>query len=401
MTLTDSTHLLIPIHVDALLVGQKPRHFSWADLSPDYTKLKRDFYLGVDLRDLEGSGSGPSPGLHLHFKLPAAMTHGTSTAGGAELDFPKLPNRWLVVRYYQSASNSNILTKAWIIRSDAPGPDDAVGWPVLPGTKDAGPLQIRRTGKCEVLPQTPFREDDVAAELTITAVGNGDVGFSAHYPACHSILGFHDDLKNPDVLAKTKLSYLVAGWYSAATDDFLQAFINGLDPKLDDQGKLAALQQWLKDKGWSADGLEAGKLPSRMIFHALVRGINWQGSQRDYSDVDVFDNIENPAGYTLDIGNSSAEALAARLALATAAKTHSDPELLEDVLTAFQTGLLSHDPTIAELDAELHRQGFLPVAIGKTFSIQSESSESDPKDVAQPYEPVPQHLQDLLRDLNS
>lgn len=401
VTLTDSTHLLVPIHLDALLVGQKPRHFSWADLSPDYTKLERDFFLGVDLRDLSGSGSGPSPGLHLHFNLPAAMTHGTSTAGGAELDFPKLPNRWLVVRYYQSASNSNILTKAWIIRSDAPGLDDAVGWPVLPDTKDAGPLRIRRTGKCEVLPQTPFKEDDVAAALTITAVGNGDVGFSAHYPACHSILGFHDDLKNPDVPPKTKLSYLVAGWYSAASDDFLHSFVDRLDPKLDDQGKLAALQQWLKDKGWSTDGLEVGKLPLRMICHGLVRGVDWQGSQRDYSDIEAFDGIESPAGHTVDIGNSSAEALAARLVLATAQKTQSDPELLEDVLTAFQTGLLSHDPTIAELDAELHRQGFVPVATGKTFSIQSESSESDPKDVAQPHEPVPQHLQDLLRDLNS
>ncbi|MFY9620655.1 MAG: hypothetical protein WAQ99_12670 [Pyrinomonadaceae bacterium] len=399
-TLTDSTHLLVPIHVDALLVGAKPRHFSWTDLSPDYTKLERDFFLGADLRDLSGSSSAPGQGLHLHFKLPAALTHGTSTGAGAELVFPRLPNRWLVVRYYQPQSKTNILTKAWIIRSDAAGPDDAVGWPVLPDTKDAGPLRIRRTGKCDVLPQSPFKEDDIAAALTITAVGNGDAGFSAHYPACYSILGFHDDLKNPDVPAKTKLSYLVAGWYSAATDDFLQIFINGLDPKLDDQGKLAALRQWLKDKGWSA-GLEPGKLPSRMICHGLVRGVDWQGSQRDYSDIEAFDGIDSPAGHTVDIGNSSAEALAARLVLASAQKTHSDPELLEDVLTAFQTGLLSNDPTIAELDAELHRQGFVPVETGKTFLIQSESSASDRSDVAQPHEPVPQHLQDLLTDLNS
>ncbi len=396
-TLTDSTHLLVPIHVDALLVGQKPRHFSWTDLSPDYTKLERDFFLGVDLRDLSGSSSGPSQGLHLHFKFPAALTHGTSTAAGPELDFPRLPNRWLVVRYYQPPSKTNILTKAWIIRSDAEGQENAVGWPVLPDTKNA--LRIRPTGKCEVLPQSPFKEDDIAAALKITAVGNGDVGFSAHYPACHSILGFHDDLK--DVPAKTKLSYLVAGWYSAAADDLLQVFIGGLDPKLDDQGKLAALQQWLKDKGWSADGLEPGKLPLRMICHGLVRGVDWQGPQRDYSDIEAFDGIDSQSGYSVDIGNSSAEALAARLVLATAQKTHSDPELLEDVLTAFQTGLLSHDPTIAELDAELHRQGFLPVATGKTFVIQSESTASDPADVAQPHEPVPQHLQDLLRDLNS
>ncbi|HKY41779.1 MAG TPA: hypothetical protein VJM50_01685, partial [Pyrinomonadaceae bacterium] len=398
-TLTDSTHLLVPIHVDALLVGQqKQRHFSWADLSPNYTKLERDFYLGVDLRDLSRTDSSLSQGLHLHFKLPSALTRGTSTAGSSELDFPMLPNRWLVVRYYQPQSKSNILTKAWIIRSDAEVTKDAVAWPVLPKTKNAEPLRIRRTGKCEALPQSPFNEDDIAAVLRITAVGNGDIGFSAHYPACYSILGFHDDLA--DVQAPTKLSYLVAGWYSAATDDFLNVFIKSLDSKLDDHGKLAALQQWLKDKGWSADGLEPGKLPLRMICHALVRGVDWQGRQRDYSDIEAFDGFDSQAGYSIDIGNSSAEALAKRLGLAAAPKTHSDPELLEDVLTAFQTGLLSNDPTITELDADLHRQGFVPVATGKIFVIQSASSAPDPADVAQPHEPVPQHLQDLLRDLN-
>jgi len=51
-----SSRLLVPIHIDALLVGKKPKHFSWANLAPDYTKLKRDYFIGADLRSLFGAG---------------------------------------------------------------------------------------------------------------------------------------------------------------------------------------------------------------------------------------------------------------------------------------------------------------------------------------------------------
>jgi hypothetical protein len=415
-TLTGSTHLLVPIHIDALVVGKDPKHFRWANLAPDYSKLERNFFVGADLRDLWGESTGLDKGFHLHFRLPSALTHGDHTAGNGELEFPKVPNRWLVVRFYQQPAGTKGFTKAWIIRSDAEGPGNAVPWPVLPEKKEDGPLQIRPTGRCDPLPQSSFPEDDTAAALRITAVGNGDVGFSAHYPACRSILGFHDDLK--DVPPNTKLSYLVSGWYSAATDDLLHVFMNGLDSKrreellrpgqfprdlwaavgaLDDQNKLAALNEWLKDRRWSADGLEAAPLPSRLVCHGLVRGVDWQGAGRDYSDVEPFQDFGKPVD-SVDVGNSSAEALASRIE---AAKKTSPDELFEDVLTAFQTGLLSHDPTISELDAELHRQGFVPIATGKTFVIQPEASSPDPADVAQPHAPLPLHLRELLQQLNA
>ncbi len=259
-TLTDSTHLLVPIHIDALLVGKKPTHFSWANLAPDYAKLIKDFFVGADLRDLSGDSQPLPGGLHLHFRLPTALTHSASDPKSGELDFPKIPNRWLVVRSYQQPAGTKLLTKAWLIRSDAEGSDDAIPWPVLPEKPEDGPLRIRRTGRCDPLPQAPFREDDTAAAFEdFTAVGNGDVGFSAHYPACRGILGFHDDLKDvPGTNERsTELSYLVAGWYSAAADDLLQVFIRSLDLKLDDQKKLAALNEWLKERRWSAEGLKA------------------------------------------------------------------------------------------------------------------------------------------------
>jgi hypothetical protein len=130
-TLTGSTHLLVPIHIDALVVGKDPKHFRWANLAPDYSKLERNFFVGADLRDLWGESTGLDKGLHLHFRLPSALTHGDHTAGNGELEFPKVPNRWLVVRFYQQPAGTKGFTKAWIIRSDAEGPGNAVPWPVL------------------------------------------------------------------------------------------------------------------------------------------------------------------------------------------------------------------------------------------------------------------------------
>ena len=392
--LSDSTHLLVPIHIDALLVGKKPKYFSWANLAPDYSKLESDFFIGVDLRDLLGESRELKEGVHLHFRLPAALTHGISNPRG-ELEFPKVPNRWLVLRYYQQPEASNMLSKAWIIRSDATGSNDSVPWPFFP--ENNKPLQILRVGAYAPLPPSGFQEDGTAANVKITAVGNGDVGFSSHYPACRGILGFYDDLD----LAKvpyTKLSYLVAGWYSdPAHDDPLQVFVSAL--QADAEEKKTKLEGWLTDRSWSVDSLDPTKLPTCLVCHGLVRGVGWQGRDRDYSDVDEFEQFSNQTQYSVDVGNSSAEALAAWLRLVAA--QNADAELFEDVLTAFQTGLLAHNPTNSELDAELHRQGFVPVVTGKSFSIQSEASSLDPADVAQPHEPLPQYLQELLRDLNA
>ena len=394
--LTDSTHLLVPIHIDALLVGSKPKY--WANLAPDYSKLQRGFYVGADLRD--PLGDAPSllkKGLHLHFRVPAALTHGISNEKG-DLEFPKVPNRWLVLRYYQHPPGSNMLIKVWIIRSDATGLPDAIPWPFFAKKNE---LQILRVGAYAPLPPSGFQEDGTAANVKITAVGNGDVGFSAHYPACRGILGFYDGLNDLKDVPYAKLSYLVAGWYSdPAHDDPLQVLLISLNDRPQEEKK-TKLEGWLTDRSWSVDRLDPTNLPTCLVCHGLVRGVGWQGSG-DYSGVDEFEQLNIQSKYSVDVGNSSAEALAARLTFVAAQNQVSpDAELFEDILTAFQTGLLAHNPTISELDAELHRQGFGPVVIGKTFAIQSEPSSTDSTGVAQPHEPLSEHLQQSLRDLNA
>jgi len=408
-----SSRLLVPIHIDALLVGKKPKHFSWANLAPDYTKLKRDYFIGADLRSLFGAGKPRlGKGLHLHFRLPDALTHGSHDPGSNELSFPKIPNRWLVQRYYRlrNGKKTKLRVKAWIIRSDVACKKtgaDAVSFPVFSNAhprseKSEILLEIRPTGTSDVIfdgkNSYPFEAGDTPAELELTAVGNGDAGFSGHYPACRSILGFYDDLKG--IRENTKLTYVVTGWYSAVSDDPLHSFIEQQDENLGEKENLARMIEWMKDRQWMVDEPVSTDLPSRILCHGLVRGIHWRGKKIDYSDTEVFQDFDNQKKYSVDIGNSTAEALAARFATVAKQETAREPDLFEDVLTAFQTGLLSHGVSVSEMDAELHRQGFVPVVSGTRFVIQPEASSLDPADVAQPQEPLPQPLLKMLQNLN-
>jgi len=58
----------------------------------------------------------PGRGVHLHWALPDALTHG-STDGSAGVDFPVTPDRWLVARVAGAAGSTPKVT-AWIIESD-------------------------------------------------------------------------------------------------------------------------------------------------------------------------------------------------------------------------------------------------------------------------------------------
>src|SRR5262249_14303980 len=122
-------HLLVPMHVDAFVVGQRPRLFEWASLAPRFGDLGDGRYAtGIDLRlkhlFVKAAANPPAAGIHLHFKLPAALTHGS----GAELEFPRIPNRWLVQRWDRARAQ---LSKAWLVRSDARA-DAASGAVALP-----------------------------------------------------------------------------------------------------------------------------------------------------------------------------------------------------------------------------------------------------------------------------
>ena len=384
----DRTHLLIPIHVDALVVGENDRYSDGiakngiVSAARKYSILK-DFYLtGPDLRRHQESVDPPlGPGVHLHFRLPAAAAHGNLERKPA---FPRLPNRWLVQRYF--VQEGTLRTKAWLVYSDAEAKDaedieSAVTLlvsPPPPGT--SGDLYCRPTGVARVIwdeakadGNYDWSGDNQRGEVELTAVTGGDAGFSAHYPACRSILGLYDDLADVAPDPKLKLSYLVTGWYSGMEDDPWSNFVASLATVQGADEKLKTVNRWMEEHGCVRDFGDKGQ-PAGILCHGLIKDVRRQADGSALaSKPDPFREFENLKEYWVDLGNTSAEAFAGRVARQRATQDPAGLSLLEDLVTALQIGLFAQGSDAAEMDAELHRQGFAAVAGGKAWVIQQAS----------------------------
>ena len=405
----DRTHLLIPIHVDALVVGDddsdiSPLKNGIVSAAPNYSKL-RDFYLtGPELRrPLDPLESGLGAGVHLHFRLPAVTAHGDLEKKPA---FPRIPNRWLVQRYYIAGNALN--TKTWLVYSDREAKDIESAVSLLvspPPSGTTGDLYCRPTGiasviwdKNKIAEKYDFSSDTKRAEVELTAVTGGDPGFSAHYPACRSILGLYDDLDSVPSDPKLNLSYLVTGWYSAIEDDPWSSFVATLSAlKVDEKAK--RIHQWMEERGCLKD-FKNKELPAGILCHGSVKDVRRQANGSAVAiKPDPFAEFEKLKEYWIDLGNTSAEAFAARVAKKRTAQDPVDLNLLEDLVTALQIGLFSQGSDPARMDAELHRQGFTAIAGGKVWVIQQAANTLAEKDAAS-LPPLPADLQKQLDVLN-
>src|SRR5207245_7028546 len=64
---------------------------------------------------------GPPAGVHLHWALPDALTHGRQPSqAGAQTgpEFPLIPNRWMVQRISRKPQSNEIAARAWVVDSD-------------------------------------------------------------------------------------------------------------------------------------------------------------------------------------------------------------------------------------------------------------------------------------------
>jgi hypothetical protein len=433
----DRRHLLIPIHVDALVVSGNERKSTTSPMKNltvsaalNYSVLEQRYVVGPDLRQpLEERKL--EPGIHLHFRLPAAAAHGDLKQ---EAPFPRIPNRWLVQRYYKPEKGSSLSTKAWLVYGDRKATEakDVKSAVVLPVSPSAGasaktlydtPLSFPPTGVARVIcdgnqpihddkgrPIYAYGSDNEVAEVGLTAVTGGDAGFSAHYPACRSILGFHDDLDLDKVPLDAKISYVITGWYSGKGDDPWSALVSGLTEQnwaqLSDESK-SKINEWMEERGCVKDfgnkNFKDKALPAGMLCHGTVKNVRRSAD----GSADPFLEFEKPEHYWVDLGNTSAEAFAARVAVERTKKASKenpvDRNLLEDLVNALQIGLFSQGSSAAEMDAELHRQGFAALPGGMNWVIQrastsSPGSVSPSPPVALP--PLSAELQGQLDELN-
>lgn len=283
------------------------------------------------------------------------------------IEFPLIPNRWMVQRICRKLDSNEFSIRAWIVESDylyktdGTTEEDAVTFPML----EKIPL-FDYVGKS--FEYKDWKEPPEAYRIELTALGYGDPAFAAYYPACRSILGLHDpmsDVKNGDTLA-----YMVAGWYSDPEKDILRHYS-------------------MEELKWNCDpGGEP--LPSRTLCHGTIYGIKWQGNKSRYPSRTPDLDSNN---YDIAIGNTSAEAMAALLA-----GKMANPKL-ESLLTSFMGDLLADNSDPQELDFQLHQRRFGSLEGGRLYSIQKKEAAGNAALTATDAA-LPEELEGLLGNLN-
>src|ERR1700722_7694221 len=113
-----ATSLLVPVYLDAWVVDssfQTPL----ALYAADYAKLEQFASPFPPPYAAKGGGEAKTAnlGIHLHWALPDALTRGRPPSSGGEIDFPHVPNRWLVVRVGLDAGGKS-QCKLWVVQSD-------------------------------------------------------------------------------------------------------------------------------------------------------------------------------------------------------------------------------------------------------------------------------------------
>jgi hypothetical protein len=350
---TDSTNLLVPMNVDALAVGSDSNSGSWILQVPDFAAgINSGKVLGYQQLPPDMWNPFPCPyeqGIHLRWALPDGLTHG-SAADATDPNYPEVPNRWFILRLYTDYSQESPkpAARAWIVESDfiaeKPDRNRASQWPVLPTTSDPTPSDfqyVRYVGRQIDFKRWP--DDGVAQYLSdlggkLTAVGYGSTTYAAYYPVCRTVFGFHDemsDFPNANAAHGVSLTYLVAGWYFDPSVDVLHGYANSTNAPARWQDRMAELKWSWYHEADVVDGKAPpppSPQPTRTITHGFVSKVNWTGTSYNYGP----DKELRPQ---LAVGNTSLDALAALVAAN--ASGDVDPAVLEKVLLAFQSDLLS------------------------------------------------------------
>ncbi|EGL18271.1 MULTISPECIES: hypothetical protein [unclassified Paenibacillus] len=332
----DNSTLLVPVEVSALAVNA----YVWANQpfrrwEHNYTQVKSFGSSEPDPTD-RGGGFAGNPddhtGVYVHWTLPDALKHGVQDPVTRRVEFPLVPNRWLVVRF--GGTSAGRVSKAYLVESDAPGGAGSAAYVFDPavieawkGSKD--PVRQQAGGRlggsgrqiADVLGQvfdlSGWSEKGIE-QLFVKAVAPGNPLFSAFQSHCSQVFSFRDPLD--DAEPECAVSYLVAGWYSNHAEDPLQkcqsAKPSGSSP-VDAYKRQLAEFSWTVQKAASAgpaDGsaVPDGDVPQASLYHGMVLGVKWS---RSGVLPTVKDKYKDPAGKGIHVavGNTSADAFKAMI----------------------------------------------------------------------------------------
>ncbi|MCY0094899.1 hypothetical protein [Hoeflea ulvae] len=229
MALPDiSESLLVPMNIQAAVVNDPVlAGVAFTDGAYNYNNLTD--YLSPAPTPFNDTGSPPAKGVHLHWELPAAFRHGTQADDKSQPEYPLVPNRWLVLRYWPGHSTARRQVKAWVLLSDHLGDDGSNSYVQPSGAQQGQPTRL---GK--VVSLGDFHEPDNA--LFLQAIAPGNTEFSAYRPNVENVFSLTDDATdndgNPLLTGPNQtvmLSYLVVGWFSDPTHDPLHGLTSAAD----------------------------------------------------------------------------------------------------------------------------------------------------------------------------
>lgn len=283
--------LFVPMHLDTLTLREKCR---LAGATTDFSLMPyfngtRNINANIAniseniLTDPFDTFHELGSGVHLHWALPDALTHGhvnVEASGIETIRYPRVPNRWLVVRGDGNPSND----KCWVVESDYLYPEDrdrennappphSIKYPfdLSENHVSAGqPFRYmgRKVNLCEWEPaQSPSKS---YLSEGLTAVGYGEPNFAAFYSNCFSVFGCHDELEH--LVQSEKLTYEVIGWYEPVNQAEADPMINLLR-EYDEAGEEYKIRYSLyehiqKEFQWEITDLDAqeGSTPEELII---------------------------------------------------------------------------------------------------------------------------------------
>lgn len=403
--------LMVPVTVDVLLVGDADRDSvtTWAVTRTSYYNLATAQLPTAAPPFAERTRDArPQVGAHLLWTLPYGLRHGAQSPDGSRVDFPAVPNRWLVTRMAWPAGGAAPRLTAVVVQSDRLSPlgDFPERVPQFPDPDGAGDPVARIGGATALAAWTGALTPDGPV---LTAVGPGDVSWAVAYDNVAGVFGLFDDVAD---LPATPLTYQVTGWYADPARDVLYGYptddpsvwqaqveeqlgwsVGGTlqdvqdaraawaawaaaralgggapDPSLAPQLR-EAMERW---RAWQAGQGIAGpqpELPRQTLLHGTTQNVQWLGRARAYG-------TGVPGGGTppdVAVGNTPSEAISAYLARLCVDRFGGGPDdadALERALEAFQKDLLwdlQKDPVKTE--AQLHQARFGSVPAGEQWIV--------------------------------
>ncbi len=350
----DSPQFLVPIRVQALVIDedvtdrtpviQTGNKFSfsasrWSPLVHDYRKLIATLsppgpapfygatrtYQNQPAEQLVWDKSSDAPpkkkdrGVYLHWVLPTGLR---SAYTPGLLDFPALPDHWLIVRF--SKLGSTVKTKAWFVDGGAVSSEPGAANLLF---TDQARYLARRVGK--VIPLEQFSSANAPAErTTITALGNAQTGsptFTGFIAENRNIFSWHDKLEDlrgpaPDekVPLGTILTYSLIGWYRDPKHEPLAATQAKVIEQRNKEGNLVG---WLiEPPGWLFETnapAPADLLTRRSVFHGMVAHINYwhrdtyKGQMLGYPGAPAVGEVlrRDTPSFQVGVGNNAEDAL--------------------------------------------------------------------------------------------